>query len=118
MFTRKIGQTVAQRVPALIAAIMLAAVGGWVVAPGTAAAESQCKSYCSGPHKNYDECMEKCIASQQDYHPRRAERSIEDLCRGRGHDEEACLREHGFREPPRPAPCYRDQWGRTVCERN
>ena len=105
--------------PALFCAVLLALAVGWLITPTTAAArDSQCKDYCSGPHKNYDECMERCIASQQNYRPRAAERSIEDLCRGRGHDEASCLREHGFREPrDRSGPCYRDQSGRTVCER-
>ena len=110
-------RTPGRRLAALAAVALLGALCGWIAAPCGAAADSKCQSYCSGPHKDYNDCMEKCISSQEQYNPRRAERSIEDLCRSKGHDEEACLREHGFRGSPPPSSCYRDQWGRTVCER-
>ena len=117
MLTGKIGRGGGTRATGLLTALVLAALAGWIAGPGVAFADSRCKDYCSGPHKEFNECMEKCINSQQTYHPRGAERSVEDLCRSRGHDEASCLRDHGFREGPPPGSCYRDQWGRTVCER-
>ena len=81
--------------------------------------------------------MERCIERED---PRRAERSVRELCRSHGQDELECLREHGLAggyppppvyvppptyivpPPPPPPPlyqqpiqCYRDQYGRVVC---
>ena len=127
---------------ALAALALALAIAGWAGLPKGAAADTRCNEYCSGPGKNYKECMDRCIERED---PRHAERSIRELCRSRGQDELACLREHGlaggypppppvYAQPPvyapppvyvpapppppvyqQPIQCYRDQYGRTVC---
>jgi hypothetical protein len=120
-----------------VAALLLAATG-WAGFPNGAAAATRCDQYCSGPGKDFKECMERCIERED---PRAAEHSIRELCRSPGQDELACLRAHGlaggpppyppppayvvppaYAPPPPPPPlyeqpvqCYRDQYGRTVC---
>lgn len=106
------------RLAVLAVVALFGALGGWIAAPGGAAAESRCQSYCAGPHKDYNDCMEKCINSQQNYSPRRADHSIAELCRSKGHDEESCLRDHGYSGHDQRGNCFRDRDGRVFCERD
>ena len=88
---------------AKVAVLAVVAVAVWVGGGSIAAADSRCHSYCSGPHKKYDECMERCIEKEQDSYRARREsgRSVRDLCSSKGHEEESCLRDHGYFEDRR-----------------
>ncbi len=124
--------------PARVVVLPLLAIF-FALAGQPALAGSKCNDYCSGPHKSYQECMDRCIAQEQSSHPWRAERSIHELCASKGHDEEECIREHSgggerrydppppyYPTPPyvpqptyqRPQPmqCYRDQYNRLICQ--
>ena len=104
---------------ALISAALIG-LSGALATPVFAAAA--CQNYCSGPHKDYKSCMEKCIAREEYNNPREARRGVRDLCASPGHDEQSCLQER-YQSRQAPAPyyqqrqqrCYYDQWGRMIC---
>ena len=74
---------------------VLLATFAWL-APDIAVAGSRCHDYCSGPHKNFQDCMDRCTSQEEASHPWRAERTIRELCASKGHSEDECLREHGL----------------------